>query len=432
MKQDTRKLKKCFVISRIGPIGSPERKHSDLVMKYIISPALEPLGFKAERGDHVADPGVITDHIIQRVTEDELIVADLTGGNPNVFYELAVRHVTRKPCIQLVQELERIPFDVSQLRTIRYDLTNPESLEKAKEDLMAQARACLTGGVEVRNPISNSLVTLGLEKSGNKFDQAAGRIIQKVDELTDGFAVLQGQVNLLGHGGDFDSSAQFITRTSIHHQFVHKMRDLCVRRLGRLTDFLPDTIGRSEPHPIFDQVQSDIISILEDLVRMFELLVAPGTKVWACLRDRRRDDHYHTFARAGRFHPTRAEGTSGMHKDNSITVKRLKESFSGGRCVILTGSTRGPEMWTPQKNDSFGEDKSVLMSAVMAKSWNSSTRNWGDRKLMMILSINADQENTFGERHIPLMQCMTDNFSMMVNTLLRIQRNGDQDVDPNA
>ena len=40
---------------------------------------------------------MITSQVLQHVTEDALVVADLTGRNPNVFYELALRHAIRKP-----------------------------------------------------------------------------------------------------------------------------------------------------------------------------------------------------------------------------------------------------------------------------------------------------------------------------------------------
>ena len=151
-------------------------------------------------------------------------------------------------------------------------------------------------------------------------------------------------------------------------KLVHKLRDLRRPRDAKLEQCFPDGLPAGEPHPLLEQVKGDLISVLEDIVRIYELIVAPGTEIWACVRDRRSDDCYHTLARAGRFHQARAESTKPMHKEKSVTVRRLKESFSGGRCVIITGSGRGPEMWEPQENDSFGEDRSVLMSAVMAKS----------------------------------------------------------------
>src|SRR3989339_2254786 len=96
--------KSCFVIAPIGEPDSDTRKRSDQVLKHIIRPAVEACGYKAVRADEIDKPGIITSQVIQRVVDDPLVVADLTESNPNVFYELAIRHALRKPLIQLIQK----------------------------------------------------------------------------------------------------------------------------------------------------------------------------------------------------------------------------------------------------------------------------------------------------------------------------------------
>src|SRR5947209_17192970 len=110
--------KKCFVIAPIGELGSPERKRSDVIYKYVISPAVESCEYKPLRADRIPDPGIITQQVIQHIVEADLVIADLTGRNPNVFYELAICHALRKPFIQLLQSGEILPFDVASTRTI--------------------------------------------------------------------------------------------------------------------------------------------------------------------------------------------------------------------------------------------------------------------------------------------------------------------------
>jgi hypothetical protein len=90
------KKKTCFVIAPIGEDGSETRKRSDQILDHIIKPAVTECGYTAVRADKIEKPGVITSQVIQHVVEDDLIVADLTERNPNVFYELAVRHATRR------------------------------------------------------------------------------------------------------------------------------------------------------------------------------------------------------------------------------------------------------------------------------------------------------------------------------------------------
>ena len=54
------------------------------------------------------------------LTHARVVVADLTGRNPNVFYELGIAHQQVKPVIQLAQRLADVPFDVRHLRTVIY------------------------------------------------------------------------------------------------------------------------------------------------------------------------------------------------------------------------------------------------------------------------------------------------------------------------
>ncbi|MBN2209187.1 MAG: hypothetical protein JW759_07815 [Candidatus Coatesbacteria bacterium] len=95
--------KVCFVIAPIGDPDSDVRKRSDQVVKHVIHPALKPLGYEAVRADQISEPGMITTQIIQHIIDDALLIADLSGRNPNVFYELAIRHALRKPYMQLIQ-----------------------------------------------------------------------------------------------------------------------------------------------------------------------------------------------------------------------------------------------------------------------------------------------------------------------------------------
>lgn len=89
--------KSCFVISPIGEPDSDTRKRADQILKHVVKPAVAECGYTAVRADEIDKPGIITSQVIQRVVTDPLVIADLTERNPNVFYELAIRHALRKP-----------------------------------------------------------------------------------------------------------------------------------------------------------------------------------------------------------------------------------------------------------------------------------------------------------------------------------------------
>jgi hypothetical protein len=113
--------KRCFVISPIGEKGSVVRKHADEVFKYIIAPAMEKCRIAPFRSDDLEEPGRISEQMFRAILDYDLCVAVLTGHNPNVFYELAVAQAAKRPVALLIEKSELLPFDIQDLRCIRYD-----------------------------------------------------------------------------------------------------------------------------------------------------------------------------------------------------------------------------------------------------------------------------------------------------------------------
>jgi hypothetical protein len=115
-------VKSCFFISRIGDPGSDEREHSNKLLEYIVGPVVQELGYDSpKRADQLTDPGTITIQVYRHLWESDLVVADLTGSNPNVFYELAVRHLSKRPFVHMVLRGEALPFDLAPERAVKFD-----------------------------------------------------------------------------------------------------------------------------------------------------------------------------------------------------------------------------------------------------------------------------------------------------------------------
>lgn len=129
-------MKKCFVISPIGEEGSEIRKKADQVFKYIISPVCEVCELEPIRVDKVNQIDSITQTIIDYVLASELVIADITGHNPNAFYEMGYRKSTGRPMIHLKEKAEKIPFDIAEIRTFEYDLSDLDSVEEVKNRLI--------------------------------------------------------------------------------------------------------------------------------------------------------------------------------------------------------------------------------------------------------------------------------------------------------
>ncbi|MBS6559212.1 MAG: nucleoside 2-deoxyribosyltransferase [Clostridiales bacterium] len=128
-------MKKCFVVCPIGNEGSDIRKHSDQLFKHIIQPICNDLDFEATRIDHENKPHSITDGIIHHLTNDELVIADLTKHNPNAFFEMGYRAALQKPSIYLATKGTVLPFDVSSINTLFFDLQDLDSVDLLKERL---------------------------------------------------------------------------------------------------------------------------------------------------------------------------------------------------------------------------------------------------------------------------------------------------------
>jgi hypothetical protein len=84
------------------------------------------------RSDEVYKPEPIVEKILRGIAESELIIADITSRNPNVFYELGIAHTVKDNCIILAQTMDDVPFDLRHLYCIIYSnkLSGAEDLKQ--------------------------------------------------------------------------------------------------------------------------------------------------------------------------------------------------------------------------------------------------------------------------------------------------------------
>lgn len=143
-----------FVISPIGSPGSVEHRRYWLTLEYIVKKAFQDDRWEVVRADEESSPDSITTQVIGRIIEADLIIADLTDHNPNVFYELAVAHGYQKSVIHLMQDGQKVPFDVVDQRVIFYDLADPESVDKARQALKNSVEWLDANPGQSRNPLS--------------------------------------------------------------------------------------------------------------------------------------------------------------------------------------------------------------------------------------------------------------------------------------
>lgn len=89
----------------------------------VIEPVAKAMGFHPYRAKDVYRPGIILQDIIQGLVESDVVIAEISPANRNVFYELGYAHAMGKPTILLAERTSELPFDVQGYRCIFYDDT---------------------------------------------------------------------------------------------------------------------------------------------------------------------------------------------------------------------------------------------------------------------------------------------------------------------
>jgi len=140
----------CFILSPIGEENSKIRKRTNSVYEKIIKTVVEPK-YKALRGDEIDEPGLITRQVIKYIINSPLVIADLSNKNPNVFYELGIRHTLRKPTILIMTKKkgEKSPFDTYISRTIYYNMNRKKYILKAQKDILKQLKVIENNDFEI-------------------------------------------------------------------------------------------------------------------------------------------------------------------------------------------------------------------------------------------------------------------------------------------
>ncbi|KZF04788.1 hypothetical protein A2J03_25700 [Rhodococcus sp. EPR-157] len=178
--------KTCFIVCPIGDNNSEIRKFSNQVKTHIIDVALTPLGYETTRADVIDKSGNITTQIVNQLIEADLVIADLTGHNPNVFYELAIRHAFAKPFIHLMQDGESIPFDVAQYRTVFLDYKDLDSAAAARSQITEMTKdieAEQAAGRTVETPVVHAVNRQALGASSNPEQQEIAQIGETVERV---------------------------------------------------------------------------------------------------------------------------------------------------------------------------------------------------------------------------------------------------------
>lgn len=191
MSNETKTDKTCFIISPLGIEDSETRRKADGLINSVLRPILTSSGYNVIAPHEIDTPGSITLQVIEHLLKADLVIANLTELNPNVMYELAVRHAKRLPVISLAETGTKLPFDIAAERTIFYsdDMAGVEALKPKLEKAINQTLQ----EDEHDNPIYRAVSDSIMREVVNKNDGQA-YIVSRLDEL-------QSQISLISKGG---------------------------------------------------------------------------------------------------------------------------------------------------------------------------------------------------------------------------------------
>jgi len=171
----------CFIISPIGEKGTEKYNDFKEVYDYIIKPAITNSDYdvKVIRADDIERSGSFINDILENLLNSFIVIADLTGQNPNVFYELGVRHALSPRTILIAQSIDDIPSDLREYRTIIYDNSAKGAREFA-DRLTNYFKEIFKGPSRPDNPVANRLGSI----MENKTYALEAEIIKLKSELT--------------------------------------------------------------------------------------------------------------------------------------------------------------------------------------------------------------------------------------------------------
>lgn len=160
--------KKCLIIGPIGKEGSSTRIHAEKVYGDFIKPVIEKYGYTVDMAHKIFESGQITIQVFGILVNADVVIADLTDQNPNVLYELGLRHAMGKPVIQVMKEGQELPFNIKDIRTIMFKLSDHKKMKAAKKELEQYIKKIEKGYLE--RTVLNLLLEKGLDYHAELLD----------------------------------------------------------------------------------------------------------------------------------------------------------------------------------------------------------------------------------------------------------------------
>ncbi|CAM2748606.1 hypothetical protein [Erysipelothrix tonsillarum] len=186
--------KKCFIITPIGGKGTEVQREALGIVDVVIKPVAENCGFEQVKSAVDFHVGQITPNIIKAIYEADLVIANITGQNPNVMYELALSHAFKKPTIHILKENSSVPFDIKDYQYIDFinDISGTEALKEELHKKIEHVMFLDEGNIS--NPVIDALKTFTVIENENTNIKSDEMITELYRSVLD----MRAEINALG------------------------------------------------------------------------------------------------------------------------------------------------------------------------------------------------------------------------------------------
>ncbi|NIM17856.1 MAG: response regulator [Candidatus Aminicenantes bacterium] len=157
------KSKNCFVIMPFSSTESCTEEQWAEIFKNVIKPAVEEAGFNYECFKAEIEQSSILEKVFKNLKKSELVIADITDNNPNVLYELGIRHAIGGAAIVIAQNNNDIPFDLLHYPFKKYGWKTERERNKLKEEIIKAIDFIENNPEEAVSPVLKYLNPIGGE-----------------------------------------------------------------------------------------------------------------------------------------------------------------------------------------------------------------------------------------------------------------------------
>lgn len=259
-KKDVASEKVCFIISPIGQVETEINRKANGLYNAVIKPVLNDLGYECVRADEIDASGSINNQIINKIIDSKLVIVNLSGLNPNVMYELALRHAIGKPVIMLKEgSFSDMPFDIIDQRTILYN-DDLNSVVSTQNELRKKI-----DGIKSNSEIDNPFLTAQkLKKAMKDVDSQGKENYPDAIVMNEILKEIRTLRNYSIHEKSYSNTKSFQYLNSI----IDDTQNTLSLLIGNTADILYDLKNTSE----FNTSNKESFFIIQDLINELKRL----------------------------------------------------------------------------------------------------------------------------------------------------------------